>query len=340
MNKLEFFERAVIVLLVALVPVLVWFMFDVILVVVGAIIVAALLRLIAEPFASWGRLPQAVALTISGAIIVGALAGAAYLFGTRIDAELTDVLERATTAAASITTQLQGSDLGKIVLSHIQGGSGFSLPTLVTSLFSVSVTFIGAFVVTVIAGFYLAAQPGLYRRGLGQLFPLEWRGNVDETLDDIGRGLQLWLIGVLIQMVLIGILSTAAVWLIGLPSPLALGVIAGLAEFIPYLGPIIAAVPAVLVAVTKGGDATLWTIVAYLVIHQIEGNLIAPLIQRRMVYIPPAVMLLGIVTILSLFGGVSIIFAGPIAVMVFIAIKKLYIRDGLGEPTQLPGEPE
>jgi predicted PurR-regulated permease PerM len=339
MNKLEFFERAVIVLLIVLVPVLTWFLFDVILVVTGAIIVATLLRLIAEPFASWGRLPQSVALTISGAIIVGALGGTGYLFGTQIDAELSDVFERATAAATSITTQLQGSDLGKVVLSHIQEGSGFSIPTLVTSLFSVSVTFIGAFVVTVIAGFYLAAQPGLYRRGLSQLFPFEWRDNLDETLDDIGRGLQLWLIGVLIQMVLIGTLSTAVVWLIGLPSPLALGVIAGLAEFIPYLGPIIAAVPAVLVAVSKGGDATLWTIAAYLLIHQIEGNLIAPLIQRRMVYIPPAVMLLGIVTILFLFGGIAVIFAGPIAVMVFIAIKKLYIRDSLGEQTLLPGEP-
>lgn len=340
MNKVEFFQRAVIVLLIALVPVLVWFLFDVILVVIGAIIVATLLRLIARPLASRGRLPQGVALTIAGAIIVGALGGAGYLFGTQIDAELTDVFERATTAAAGITTQLQSSDLGKIVLAHIQGGSGFSIPTFVTSLFSVSVTFIGALAVTVIAGFYLAAEPELYRRGLGQLFPPEWRDNVDETLDDIGRAVQLWLIGVLIQMVLVGILSTAAVALIGLPSPLALGVIAGLAEFIPYLGPIIAAIPAVLVAVTKGGDATLWTVLAYLAIHQIEGNLIAPLIQRRMVYIPPAVMLLGIVTILFLFGGVSVIFAGPIAVMVFIAIKKLYVRDSLGEPTLLPGEPE
>ncbi|MFZ0607408.1 MAG: AI-2E family transporter, partial [Xanthobacteraceae bacterium] len=194
--------------------------------------------------------------------------------------------------------------------------------------------------VTLIGGFYLAAQPDTYRNGLARLFPRQWRGNVDETIEDIGRALHLWLIGVLIQMALIGTLSTGAVWLIGLPSPLALGVIAGFAEFIPYLGPLIAAVPAVLVAVTKGDNAAFWTILAYLAIHQIEGNLIVPLIQRRMVYIPPAVMLLGLVTILFLFGGISVIFAGPIAVMVFIAIKKLYVRDSLGEQTRLPGELE
>ena len=339
MNKLEFFERAVIVLLVALVPVLVWFLFDVILVVIGAIIIATLLRLLAEPLTSWGKLPQWSALTISGAIIVGAAGGAGYLFGTQIDAEMSDVLQRAATATTTLTARLQGSEVGKILLSHIQGGGGFSIPNLLTRLFSVSVTFIGALAVTVVAGFYLAAQPALYRSGLAKLFPEGWRSHVNQAIDDIGRGLRLWLIGELVQMIVIGVLSTAAVLLIGLPSPLALGVIAGFAEFIPYLGPIIAAVPAVLVAVTKGNSAALWTIIAYLAIHQIEGNLVAPLIQRRMVYIPPAVMLLGIVIILFLFGGVSLIFAGPITVMTFIAIKKLYVRDGLGEETFLPGEP-
>lgn len=338
LNKREFLERAIIVLVVALVPVLVWFLFDVILVAVGAIIVAILLRLIAEPFASWGKLPQWSALTISGAIVVGAVGGAAYLFGTQIDAEMSDVLQRAATATTTLTTRLQGSEIGKILLSHIQGGGGFSIPNLLTRLFSVSATFVGALVVTVVAGFYLAAQPELYRSGLAKLFPHEWRDRVNESIDDIGQGLRLWLIGELLQMIMVGVLSTAAVWSIGLPSPLALGVIAGLAEFIPYLGPIIAAVPAVLVAVTKGGNAAIWTVLAYLLIHQIEGNLIAPLIQRRMVYIPPAVMLLGLVIILFLFGGVSLIFAGPITVMAFIAIKKLYVRDSLGEETFLPGE--
>lgn len=333
----EFVKRTVIVLVVALVPVLIWFMFDVILIVIGAILIAVLLRVIAEPFSRWGRLPQSISLLLSGLIIVGVVAGAAYLFGTQINAEFTDVYRRASAALTAILARLQGSEIGKLLLTHIEGG-GFSISGLLSSLFSVSISFLEAVVVTVIAGFYLAAQPELYLDGLDKLFPREWRTNVNETIADIGRGLRLWLIGELIQMALIGVLSATAVWLIGLPSPFALGVIAGLAEFVPYLGPIIAAVPALLVATTKGGDALLWTAVAYLAINQIEGNLVVPLIQRHMVYIPPAVMLLGVVAILFLFGGVSAIFAGPIAVMVFIAVKKLYVRDSLGEETDLPGE--
>lgn len=334
----EFLKRTVIVLLVALVPILVWFLFDVILIVIGAILIAVLLRLVAEPFAHWAKLPEPVALIVSGLIIIGAIGATAYLFGTQIDVELQDVLHRASAALTTITGELQGSATGKLLLAHIQGGGGFSIPSFLSNLFSVSVRFLEAVVVTVVAGFYLASQPQLYRSGLGKMFPREWRGNVDQTIDEIGQGLRLWLIGELIQMLLIGVLSTFAVWLIGLPSPLALGAIAGLAEFVPYLGPIIASVPAILVATTKGGDAVLWTVLAYVLIHQVEGNLVVPLIQRHMIFIPPAVMLLGIVTILFVFGGVSVIFAGPIAVMVFIAIKKLYIRDSLGEETFLPGE--
>lgn len=333
----EFFKRAVIVIGLALVPVLIWFLFDVVLIAVGAILIAVLLRLVAEPFSRWGYLPQSLALVLSGALIVGAFGGAAYLFGTHIVAELKDVASRADAAMTAITKSLQGSQLGNLVLSHVQGGS-LSVPQIVGSVFSLSTSFFEALVVMVIGGFYLAAQPDLYRQGLAKLCPRRWRRHADETFEDIARGLRLWWIGELIQMALIGTLSTTAVWLIGLPSPLALGVIAGVAEFVPYLGPVIAAVPALLVAATKDLDAVVWTAVAYLLIHQIEGNLIAPLLQRRMVFIPPAVMLLGIVGILFAAGTVAMIFAAPIAVMMFIAVKKIYVRDSLGEPTELPGE--
>jgi predicted PurR-regulated permease PerM len=338
MTTVEFFKRTVIVVLVALVPVLLWFLFDVILIAIGAVLIAVLLRLVAEPFTRWARLPESIALICSGLLTVAVVAGAGYLFGTQVDVELTDVMQRADSAVTTLMQQLQASPNGKVILQHIQGGGGFSFPSFLSSLFSVSISFFEAVVITVIGGFYLAAQPALYRSGFGKLFPRRMRDEANETIDDIAIGLRLWLIGQLIQMLLIGGLTTAAVWFIGLPSPLALGVIAGLAEFVPYIGPLIAAVPAILVASTQGLNAVLWTVVAYLIIHQVEGNLIVPLIQRQLIFIPPAVMLLGIVTILFVFGGVSAIFAGPITVIVFIAIKKLYVREGLGERTVLPGE--
>jgi predicted PurR-regulated permease PerM len=252
--------------------------------------------------------------------------------------ELQDVLKRAASAQSSITTMLQGSELGRLVLSHVQRGN-LAVTDVVTRVFTVSANFVEALVVTAITGIYLAVQPSLYRDGLAMLFPRQWRANALETGTDIINALRLWLLGQLIQMLLVGVLSGVAVWMIGLPSPFALGLIAAVSEFIPYLGPILAAVPALLVAATKSLDAVLWTLVAYIIIHQTEGNLIVPLIQRHIIFIPPAIILLGIVAISFVFGTVAMIFAAPMAVVVFVLVKKVYVRDSLGEPTPIPGEP-
>jgi len=151
------------------------------------------------------------------------------------------------------------------------------------------------------------------------------------VLDEVGRSLRLWMIGQIIQMVIVGLLSTIAVWLLGLPSVLALGLIATATEFVPYLGPIAAAIPAILVALTQGSGTALWTLVAYVLIHQVEGNILTPLIEKRLIFIPPALILLGIAAIGVLFGFAGVIFAAPIVVTLYVAVKQLYVRDVLGE---------
>ncbi len=333
----EFVKRTAIAVALAPLPLLAWYLRDFFLVLVGSLLVAMLLQLVSEPLVRWCRLSDGMALAIAGLIILLIVAGCGYLFGTQLTAELQDVFSRADAATKTISQELQHSQIGRTALSHLEGGS-FSLADFVGSFVRLSAHLIEATIFTIAAGVYLAVQPAMYRRGASQLFPPVRRPAVEQTIEDIGRAVRLWLLGQIIQMCVIGAITTAAVWLIGLPSPLALGAIAGLAEFIPYLGPILSAVPAVLVAFTSGFYPALWTIVAYIIIHQLEGNLIVPLVQRRMVFIPPAVLLLSIVAVTELFGMVGIIFAAPIAVIAFVAVKKLYVRDGLGVPTELPGE--
>lgn len=336
-TTLEFGKRTAIVVALVPLPFLIWYLRDFLLVLVGSLLVATLLQLASEPFVRWCRLREGLALAVAGIVILLVVAGSLYLFGTQLTSELQDVLSRADSATKAIADELQGSQLGRMTLSHL-GGSSFSVTDFLESLLKISAHLLEAAIFAVAAGVYLAAQPALYRRGTAQLFPPQRRPLVEETLDDISRALRLWLLGQAIQMCLIGVLSTVAVWLIGLPSPLALGAIAGLAEFIPYLGPVIAAIPAVLVAITSGFYPALWTIIAYVIIHQIEGNVIVPMVQRRLVFIPPAVLLLSIVAVTEIFGTIGIIFAAPITVIAFVTVKKLYVRDSLGQPTELPGE--
>jgi predicted PurR-regulated permease PerM len=330
----ETLKLALLVVAAALVPVLVWYLFGVVLIAIGAITLAMLIRLGAHPFMHFVRVPEPLALTISGLLIVFIIVGTAYLFGTQIADELQDVAQRVTSASGYIQSGLQGSESGKFLLKHMSG-SGVSVTGVLSGFLKISTTFLEALVIMVISAAYLAAQPRLYRRGFIWLFPPKAHARAAEIIDGIGEALRLWLLGQLMEMVLVGVLATLAVWAIGVPSPLGLGLITAVGEFIPYLGPLLAAIPAVLVALTKSPEAALWTVFAYLVIHQIEGNLIAPLIQRRMVTIPPAVMLLGIVSITYLFGNIAIIFAAPIVVVIFASVSLLYVRDTLHEKTEL-----
>src|SRR5581483_2410956 len=115
--------------------------------------------------------------------------------------------QRAGSAVASLQVSLQGSDFGKFVTSHLIGSS-FSLADMLTGFVKVSFSLIEGLVIVVIAGIYLASQPKLYRDGLIQLFPMEAHSRVARIIDTMADALQLWLIGQLIQMVLIGLLAT------------------------------------------------------------------------------------------------------------------------------------
>lgn len=332
----EFTKRAAIFICLALTPFLVWYLFDVVLIAVGAFMVATLLSLGAAPFQKI-KLPYGIALMLSGLLIVSVIGGAGYLFGSSVVADLGVILARIEEARQGAVAAMYGSDLGQMLMSHL-ASANVPVGQLVGGVFRISATFLLAILVTIFTGVYIAAQPMLYRAGIFKLCPGGWRNKMNDVVDHLEDGLRLWLLGQLVQMIVIGVLSGAAVMLIGLPSPLALGAIAGVLEFIPYLGPILSALPAILVAVTVNLSAVIWTIVAYLLIHQAEGQLVMPLIQRQLTYIPPAVMLLSIATITVLFGWLASIFAAPMTVIAFVLVNKLYVRDTLGEQTSLPGE--
>lgn len=187
-------------------------------------------------------------------------------------------------------------------------------------------------------GLYLAAQPGLYRSGVILLFPKAVHDRVGETLDTMANALRQWLVGQLIAMAVVGMLTGLGLWLLGLPSALTLALIAALLEFIPLVGPIVSAVPAVLLAFTLGWSMVLSVALLYLAVQQVEGNLLIPLLQKRMVSLLPALTLVAVVVLGLLFGRPGVLFATPLTVVLLVGIKMLYVEDVLGEQTEIPGQ--
>jgi predicted PurR-regulated permease PerM len=188
---------------------------------------------------------------------------------------------------------------------------------------------------------FIAADPALYRRGLTLLFPREHRPLADEALVDAGLALRQWVIGLFVVMVFIGVFCGLGLWLVGVPSAVGLGLIAGTLELIPYLGPIISAVPVALVAATRGPDTLLLGLAVMLVVHWVEAAVVSPLAAKKVVSLPPAVSVFGVIAGGMLFGPVGLIFASPLLVVAMVLVKRLWVEEALHTPTHVPGrDPE
>jgi predicted PurR-regulated permease PerM len=193
-------------------------------------------------------------------------------------------------------------------------------------------------VVVIFAGIYLAAQPNFYRAGAIKLVPPRRRKVAAEAMLESERALRLWLKGQAIAMLVVGVLTGAGLWLIGMPSALVLGLIAGLLEFIPFAGPIIAAIPAVMLALVIGPEMVIWVALLYLAIQQLEGTLLAPMIQQYAVDLPGVVLLFSMIGFGILFGTLGVILAAPLAVVTLVLVKRLYVIETLDTQTPIPGE--
>lgn len=300
---------------------LAWQLRPAILMAFGAVLLAIVFDLLTEAVSRFCHLSRGWSFGIATAIIIAVIALCLWLFGMNLVQQFTQVMQRVTAGEAALSAR---AGFGKSLVA-----SGNSLVSgMVGSVVSTGSGLIEGAVVMLIASIYLAARPRAHRDGAADFFPPAARTLFLRSLDAIGVFLKEWILGQLVLMVTVGILSTIAVAVIGLPNPIPLGLLAGLTEAIPYLGPWIGAVPALLVALTvsKGFGPLIMTAIAYLGVHIIEGYVVGPLIQRWFVGIPPAIMLLGIFASQLIFGLPGVIFGGPMAVAIFAAIKIVYLK--------------
>lgn len=336
-KDVDFIRKCLILIGLILLVLLAWKLADVLLLAFGAILVAIILRAFADLLVRYVRIPQRLGLAAASVLVLAMFIGLGIVFGSNIRTQLTNVFEQLPGAVNAFGQRL-GLDTITDDLSSMLSSQTSGLAMRIAGIGGSIVGGLADFFLVIIAGLYVAASPRIYFDGFVKLFPIRHHERVEGSLDASGQALKLWLVSQMIAMICVGSLSTIAFWLIGLPSPYALGLIAGLLEFIPFLGPILGALPAVLISFTLGGDAVMWTLIGVFIIQQLEGNVIFPLVGKAMVNIPPALALFGIVMGGILFGGLGMMFGFPLLVVVYVLVKKLYVRETLGESTPIPGE--
>ncbi len=190
--------------------------------------------------------------------------------------------------------------------------------------------FLGVFIV-LFATLYLAINPRLYINGLLHLIPLSHRPRAVEVMNALGRTLRSWLFGTLIRMLAVGGLVFVGLWSLDVPLALILATLAGLLEFVPYFGPIIAAVPAVLVAFGTGPELALYVAFLYFVIQQVESLIISPVVYQQTTYLPPVLTILAQILLFSMAGVLGGVLATPLMAVALVLIRMLYVEQTLGD---------
>jgi predicted PurR-regulated permease PerM len=321
--------------------ILLWQIKQLLLLMFGSVLVAVLLRSLADLFRDWTPIGPRLSLTLAAVIILLFIAGFVVLLGAQIQTQMAELFKRLPELIEPLERWLGIAGLEEWIAARAKATlEQASLVSQMAGYSSIILSVLANTLLVLVAGIYLAARPRFYAKGILMLFPENAREEAEETLTVLGRSLRLWLLGQLLAMFLVGAVTAVGLWLLGIPSALALGFIAGMLEFVPFIGPIVAAVPGIAVALGEGGTTVFWVGALYLVVQQAEGYLITPLIQEGAVDLPPALLLFAIVAFGVFFGPLGILFATPLAVVVFILVKKLWIRDTLHEETELPGDDE
>jgi predicted PurR-regulated permease PerM len=172
---------------------------------------------------------------------------------------------------------------------------------------------------------YLAVDPAMYRNGFLLLMPPAHRQRVGEALDSAGIALRKWLVGQLGAMVMVGVLTAVGLAIAGVPMAIPLGILSGILDFVPVIGPFAAALPGILLAFAQGPQVAMYAALVYITVQFLEGHLVLPLAQKWAVSLPPALGLLSIVAFGLVFGLMGVLFAMPLTVVAVVLVQKLYV---------------
>jgi predicted PurR-regulated permease PerM len=344
-QSLSFARRTMIVVgivaAVVIVALLLVYAADVALLAFAGILLAVLFRGMAADLSAWTGLPMGWSLVL---VLVGlalVLGLGTWLLAGQVAQQAVQISEQLPRSLEKLRSYLQGypgaSQLLAVVPSFDQWASRQSdVLTRITGWFSGALGILANLVVVTFIGLYAAWDPCLYRCGLVRLVPLAHRQRAWEVLAKVGDALRGWLRGRLFAMVVVGFATTFGLWLLGSPLALALGLLAAVLGFVPYIGPVVAAAPAVLLAFMSSPQQAIYVALLFLVIQMIEGNVLTPLVQQHSVHVPPALTIAAMVLFGVLLGIPGLILAMPLTAAALVLVKTLYVEDILGDDSDVP----
>ena len=340
-NSHSFYWRATgvtaIALGIILLLLLAGFAFKVLLFVLSGILVACFFRGIAGWIHHETGVPKkwSLIVTVIGAAVIFAIVY--MLLAPKVAGQVDQISQKLPSSIANAEQYLQQHWWGKKLISLIPenpqqtlaNSSGWASETfgLVSSTFGI---FADLYII-VLLGIFFMVNPAPYVNGIVHLVPQKNQSRAREIINEVYITLQRWLTGKLLSMLVVAVLTGIGLAILGVPLPLTLALLAGLLAFIPNFGPIFALIPAVLLGFLQGPAIALYVVILYMGVQAVESNVITPFIQREMVHLPLAMIIIAQVILGILVGGLGLILATPIVAAVIVLIRMIYIEDILNQ---------
>ncbi|HUE46732.1 MAG TPA: AI-2E family transporter [Aestuariivirgaceae bacterium] len=333
--------RADNILLVSALAIFVWFTGDVLLLVFAGLLLAVGFDGLTSVVRKWLPLSQIWALALVLVAIMAFLAVIGMTVVPQFLGQLDDLWDRLFGFAERTQETLRQYDWFNQLMPNGegQGGAADAASAIAQQAASAMLAAFGiasSLIILLAIAIFAAADPDLYRRGLLTLLPPARRDRMRETLEATAHALRWWFLAQVIAMLALGVTVAVGLLIIGVDLWLSLGVLAGLLTFIPFLGPILAGIPIVIVGFSEGLQTGLIVLVFFLVVQTLEGNFLGPMIQHRVVNLAPVLLISVQVLMSALFGAMGLVMAAPLTLVAMIFVKKLYVEDTLGEPQGSP----
>lgn len=298
--------------------ILIWLGRVIILLLFGAIVVAVLLTAVVDWLVKRFKLGRRTAFVLILSVAASLLALMVWRIGPSIIDQFADLQNDLPLAAHQLMARVEDYTWGRWMLAQWSGYSQLS------SSVSSALTRIGGIVLstaTVLSGLalvgflalYLAAEPEMYFAYVQRVTPCAYRVKLNACASAVVRNLRWWILSQTLSMTAVGVIVAGGLWTLGVPLAGTLGVIAALLTFIPNIGPIVSVVPAVLLAVSISPVKGLLTVLLFLAVHFLEGNVITPLLVRRILRLPPALTMTTQLLLAVIAGPLGVALAAPFA---------------------------
>ena len=311
-----------------------WVAAQVLLTLFAGVLVGILLRGLSAWVSARTGAGQGWSLAIVCGVLVLASLGLSVFVAASISQQLSELYDRLPQALEQMRTRVEANPLGQRLLGAaptVEDTGGTQTVAQVASAAAVAVGALGNGVLILFTGLFLAADPTVYRRGLIRLVPIEHRNRADQVLDETGEVLLRWLAGRLLLMGIIGVLTWGGLLAIGVPLALPLALIAALLSFIPNIGPILSAIPAMLIAASEAPVMALYVGALYLGIQTLESYTLEPYIVRRTADLPAALVIGFQLLMGTLLGVMGLAMATPLLAMLTVLVQRLYVEGALGD---------